>query len=141
MRSATIELDASDMPVGASFMWATPHDWLQFGQFLLQDGVWQGQRLLPEGWVQTMRTVTPQCARRDFGAHLWVRVPEPFNSPVHPPPALPADAFHLAGHEGQLISVIPSRKVVVLRLGLTRPPSGWDHEGFLAQVLNALPGQ
>jgi CubicO group peptidase (beta-lactamase class C family) len=139
MRSAVIELDAAGLPVGSSFMYASAHDWLRFGQFLLQDGVWQGQRVLPPGWVQYMRTTTPQAPAGKYGAHLWLRVPEPFNSQVHPPPALPADAFHLVGHEGQLLSVIPSRRLVVLRLGLTRDRSGWDHERFLADVLSALP--
>lgn len=138
MRSATIELDAAGTPVGSSFMYASPHDWLRFGQFLLQDGVWRGERLLPEGWVGYMRSVTPQSPRQDFGAHLWVRVPPPFNGRTPASAALPADAFHLAGHEGQLLSVIPSRELVVLRLGLTRDPDGWNHEAFLARLLDAL---
>jgi CubicO group peptidase (beta-lactamase class C family) len=139
MHSAVIELDSAGLPVGSSFMYASPHDWLRFGQFLLQDGVWQGQRLLPAGWVDYMRTVTPQAPRSEFGAHLWLRIVEPFNSRAQPPPVLPADAFHLAGHEGQLLSVIPSRRLVVLRMGLTRDRYGWDHDSFLAEVLAALP--
>jgi CubicO group peptidase (beta-lactamase class C family) len=139
MRSATIEVDAAGLPVGSSFMHASTHDWLRFGQFLLQDGVWQGERLLPEGWVRYMREVTPQAPRRDFGAHLWLRVPEPFSSRAAQRPALPDDAFHLVGHEGQLLSIVPSRRTVVLRLGLTRQRFAWDHEAFLAQVLHALP--
>jgi CubicO group peptidase (beta-lactamase class C family) len=138
MRSATIELDAAGMPVGSSFMHASPHDWLRFGQFLLQDGTWQGQRLVPPEWIAYMRSVTPQSPGREFGAHLWLRVPEPYNSRARNPPALPEDAFHLVGHEGQLLSVIPSRKLVVLRMGLTRERFAWDHEAFLARVLEAL---
>jgi CubicO group peptidase (beta-lactamase class C family) len=138
MRSAIIELDASDTPVGSSFMHASPHDWLRFGQFLMQDGVWQGQQLVPAGWIAYMRSVTPQSTHRDFGAHLWLRVPEPYNSRAPAPPRLPEDAFHLVGHEGQLLSVIPSRRLVVLRMGLTRERFAWDHETFLAQVVDAL---
>ena len=142
MRSAIIELDAAGLPVGSSFMFASAHDWLRFGQFLMQDGVWQGQRVLPPGWVEIMRTATPQAPGGKYGAHLWLHVPEPFNSRDKTAPVLPADAFHLAGHEGQLLSIIPSRRLVVLRLGLTRDGSGWDHERFLAEVLAALfPGQ
>jgi CubicO group peptidase (beta-lactamase class C family) len=138
MRSASIELDAAGMPVGSSFMHASAHDWLRLGQFLLQDGVWQGERLLPAGWVEYMRTATPQAPRGEFGAHLWVRVPEPFHSRRVPRPVLPQDAFHLVGHEGQLLSIIPSRHLVVLRMGLTRRRFAWDHEAFLEQVLAAL---
>src|SRR6516164_6954187 len=47
--------------------------------------MWDGRRILPEGWVRYTTTATPQSPRRDFGAHLWVKVPEPFNSHVSPP--------------------------------------------------------
>jgi CubicO group peptidase (beta-lactamase class C family) len=122
--------------MGASFMYASARDWARFGQFLLQDGVWNGERILPEGWVRYMSTPTPQSPRKDFGAHLWVRVPEPFNSAT--PVTLPDDAVHMAGHEGQFVSVIPSRGLVVVRLGLSRPESVWNHEAFLASVLAAF---
>lgn len=138
MRDTVFETDAVGIPVASSYVYASAHDWARFGQLLLQDGVWNGKRILPEGWVRYMATLTPQSTRRDFGAHLWVRVPEPFNNRSASPPPLPGDAYHLAGHEGQLLSVIPSRGLVVLRLGLTRKPQAWDHEAFLARVLEAF---
>ena len=136
MRHAVLEPDASGLFVTSSFMYASPRDWARFGQLLLQDGMWRGQRILPPGWVRYMDTLTPQSARHDFGAHLWLKVPPPFNS-LHPT-ALPADAFHVVGHEGQFVSVIPSRGLVVVRLGLTRGEHVWDHEAFLSRVLAAL---
>ena len=78
MRHAVLEPDAAGTPVLSSFMHATAREWAAFGQFLLQDGVWHGERLLPSGWVDYMRTPTPQCARGDFGAHLWLKVPQGF---------------------------------------------------------------
>jgi hypothetical protein len=137
MRSALVETDALGMPVGSSFMWASPHDWTRFGQFLLQDGVWNGRRLLPPGWVGYMTTRTPQSGEDGFGAHLWLRLPQAWRGAGDV--GLPADAFHLTGHEGQLISVVPSRQLVVVRLGLTRKRKAWDHAGFLARILDALP--
>jgi CubicO group peptidase (beta-lactamase class C family) len=141
MRDAVFEIDAAGTPVASSYVYASPHDWVRFGQFLLQDGVWKGRRILPAGWVRYMTTLTPQSTRKDFGAHVWLRVPPPFNNGKDTPPPLPADAFHLTGHEAQVLSVIPSRKLVVLRLGLTRPPGLWDHETFLTKVLAAFPEQ
>jgi CubicO group peptidase (beta-lactamase class C family) len=140
MHSAVLEVDASGTLQTSSFVYASPHDWARFGQFLLQDGVWNGRRLLPEGWVRYLTTLTPSSQRRNFGAHLWVRVPEPFNSTQQPePPQIPSDAFHLTGYDGQLTSIVPSREMVVVRLGLSRNRRAWDHETFLARVLNAAP--
>jgi CubicO group peptidase (beta-lactamase class C family) len=136
MRSALVETDALGMPVGSSFMWASPHDWARFGQFLLQDGVWNGRRLLPPGWVRTMTTLTPHSGEHGYGAHVWLRLPEAWRGAGDA--GLPADAFHLTGHEGQLISVVPSRQLVVVRLGLTRARKAWDHAGFLARILAVL---
>ncbi|AOJ78874.1 serine hydrolase domain-containing protein [Burkholderia ubonensis] len=139
MRNAFFEPDASGTLASASFMYASARDWAQFGQLLLQDGVWDGKRLLPEGWVRYMARATPQAPRREFGAHLWVKVPEPFNDPDPHAPALPADAFHAVGHEGQFVSVVPSRQLVIVRLGVSRPEAAWNHEAFLARVLDAVP--
>jgi hypothetical protein len=139
MRSAVIEPDASGTFVTSSYMYATGRDWARLGQFLLQDGVWGGNRILPEGWVKYMATLTPQSPRKDFGAHLWIKVTPPFNSLVIPPPKLPPDVFHAVGYEGQFISVIPSRRLVVVRLGLSRGDHVWDHEGFLSRLLDAFP--
>jgi len=137
MRHAVLEPDASGLFVTSSFMYASPRDWARFGQLLLQDGMWRGQRILPPGWVRYMATLTPQSARHDFGAHLWLKVPPPFDSLN--PTALPADSFHVVGHEGQFVSVIPSRGLVVVRLGLTRGDHVWNHEAFLSRLLAALP--
>jgi CubicO group peptidase (beta-lactamase class C family) len=140
MRSAIIEPDASGTFVTSSYMYATARDWARLGQLLLQDGVWGGSRILPEGWVKYMATLTPQSARKDFGAHLWVKVTPPFNSLLIPPPKLPPDALHAVGYDGQFVSVIPSRRLVVVRLGLSRGDHVWDHETFLARLLEAFPG-
>ena len=141
MHRAVVEPDAAGTPVLSSFMLATAREWAAFGQFLLQDGVWHGERLLPPGWVGYMRTATPQAARGDFGAHLWLKVPLGYGGTQPAAAGLPADAFHLSGHEAQVVSVVPSRDLVVVRLGLSRLPRTWDHAEFLARVLRAFPGQ
>jgi len=139
MHLAVVEPDATGTPVLSSFMHATAREWAAFGQFLLQDGVWHGERLLPPGWVNYMRTPTPQATRGDFGAHLWLRVPVGFGGTQPAAAALPADTFHLSGHEGQVVSVVPDRDLVIVRLGLSRLPRTWDHAEFLARVLRAFP--
>lgn len=141
MHTAIIEPDASGTFVTSSYMYATARDWARLGQLLLQDGVWGGSRILPEGWVKYMTTLTPQSTRKDFGAHIWTKVTPPFNSLAVPSPDLPPDAFHAVGYEGQFVSVVPSRRLVVVRLGLSRGDHVWDHETFLARLLEAFPRQ
>jgi CubicO group peptidase (beta-lactamase class C family) len=141
MHSAIIEPDASGTFLMSSYMYATARDWARLGQLLLQDGVWRGARMLPTGWVKYMTTLTPQSTRKDFGAHIWTKVTPPFNSLAVPPPELPQDAFHAVGYEGQFVSVIPTRRLVVVRLGLSRGDHAWDHETFLARLLEAFPRQ
>jgi hypothetical protein len=53
--------------------------------------------------------------------------------------ARPGSAVHMSGHEGQFVSVIPSRALVIVRLGLSRPEEVWNHEAFLVGVLSAFP--
>jgi len=137
--SAVLEPDPSGLPVGSSFLYASAHDWLRFGQFLLQDGVWDGRPILPPGWVRYMTTITAASGKRGFGAHVWLRVPQAYATAQSLRRPLPPGAFHAVGHEGQFLSIVPGLRLVVLRLGLTRPPYRWDHHGFLADVVEALP--
>ena len=138
MNSATIEPDASGTFVGSSFMYATARDWARFGLLYLQDGIWEGERILPEGWVQYSTTPTPESPDGCYGAHFWLEVPESFKGDSSPAASLPPDMFMAAGHEGQFITIIPSRDLVVVRLGLSRLPESWDHEGFISQILEVI---
>lgn len=134
MHSAIIEPDASGTFVGSSFMYATARDWARFGLLYLQDGVWEGERILPQGWVKYALTPTGE-----YGAHFWLKVPPPFKSKVSRMPLLPVDTYFAAGHEGQFVTIIPSRKLVAVRLGLSRLKGAWDQQGFIAQILEAIP--
>lgn len=139
MRSAVMELDASGTFAGSSFMYATARDWAKLGQLYLQDGIWAGRRILPESWVKYSTTPAPQAPDRKYGAHFWLKIPKEYRAGENAEP-VPADAFHAVGHEGQFISIIPSRRLVIVRLGLTRYPSAWEHDTFINAVLKATEG-
>ncbi len=122
-RSAVFEPDASGTFIGSSYMYATARDWARFGQLYLQDGVWQGRRILPEGWVDYSRTPTPNNPYRNYGAHYWLNLapedglpPHPFGGPL---PEVPADAYRMSGYQGQHVYILPSNDLVVVRLGFT----------------------
>lgn len=121
MTSAVMEPDASGGLVCSSFPYMTARDWTRFGQWYLQDGVWAGQRLLPEGWVDASSTPVELPTDNPYGAHWWLDADAQGNLRM---PAVPADAYWASGNEGQQVVVIPSRGLVVVRLGFTSDFSG-----------------
>jgi CubicO group peptidase (beta-lactamase class C family) len=135
MTSAVFEVDARGTFAGSSYLYATARDWARFGQFLLQDGVWNGQRLLPEGFVAMMRA--PTSASHGAYTHMqaWLRPPGSTGADT----VLPADAFWLEGHDGQSMAIVPSAHLVVVRLGLTPSWLRYRPQALVEQVLAALP--
>jgi CubicO group peptidase (beta-lactamase class C family) len=140
MRSAVMEPDASGSFVGSSYMFATPHDWARFGLLLLNDGVWEGERILPEGWVKYSTTPTPPAPMGEYGAQIWLNAGEKGNPGNRTYPSLPADMFYLSGFNDQVVAVIPSRGVVIVRMGVTHDGS-WPQERFIGQVLDCIGKQ
>lgn len=112
MYSAMLEPDAGGTFVGSSYCYATARDWARFGLLYLRDGVWEGQRILPEGWVAYTRKGGNYEAGNGYGAMWWL------NSDGRRFPGVPADCFCCEGYEGQWLWVIPSRDLVVVRLAM-----------------------
>jgi CubicO group peptidase (beta-lactamase class C family) len=139
MRSAVMEPDPSGTFVGSSYMFATPRDWARFGLLYLRDGLWQGERILPEGWVAYSTTPTPKAPHGQYGAHFWLNAGTPSDPANRRWPHVPRDAFSAEGFQEQSVVVIPSRKLVVVRFGLTSDPQAWDMDGFLSDLLAAIP--
>ena len=138
MRSAVLETDAAGNFIGSSFCYATARDWARFGLLHAQDGVWRGERLLPEGWVDRVRRPTPPAPQGRYGAHWWLNAGTPGAPEDRPYPSLPADLFYASGYEGEFVVVLPSQDLVVVRLGQSEPEQAFDLEGFLGGVLAAF---
>ncbi|MGH1345543.1 MAG: serine hydrolase domain-containing protein [Nannocystales bacterium] len=139
MRSAVFETDASGTFVGSSFLYASGRDWARFGQLYLQDGIWRGERVLPAGWAEYSGTASTTAKNGEYGAQFWTNAGPPDDPSARPDPDVPAGAFKASGYQGQLVYVVPSRKAVVVRLGMTHDRASWDANGFTAEVLAALP--
>lgn len=137
MGTALFETDAAGTFVGSSFVYAAARDWARLGQLCLADGVWEGNRLLPEGWVKFLSAPTPQSVGDCYGAHWWTRVARELGGDSPAAQRLPP-AYHAFGHEGQCLTVVPSRKLVVVRLGLSVKVDAWNHAEFLDALLGAL---
>ena len=116
MTSADPRFDAAGTFIGSSFLYCTARDFARFGQLYLRDGVWEGRRLLPEGWVDFARTPAPAPVDEEFGygAHWWLWDRHGFPG-----------TFAAHGYEGQYVIVRPDRDLVVVRLGKT--PSRGPH--------------
>ncbi len=139
MTSAFLEPDASGSFIGSSFAFMTARDWARFGELHRRDGVWNGRRILPEGWVRYVTTPTPAAPNGRYGAHWWLNAGNPKDPMQRPWPALPTDSYAATGHSGQKVVVVPSAKLVVVRLGLSEPDDG--NEGaveLVAEVIRAL---
>jgi hypothetical protein len=134
MESAVFETDSSGTFVGSSFLFATARDWARFGLFCLNEGAG-----IPEGWMKFSTTPTPQAPDGLYGAQWWLKLTEALGGKTPAAAKIPADAYHALGHEAQCLTIIPSKKLVVLRLGLSIQVDAWDHAAFLAEVLAALP--
>lgn len=141
MHSAVMEADARGTFVGSSYVYATSRDWARFGQFLLQAGVWNGQALLPEGYVAWMRDPSPN-APDDYGRGMvWVHGPTAGTPEGEDPDAgfdLPDDAYWMLGHDGQTVVVMPSKNLVVVRLGLTPSGLGYKPQAMAAALAAAV---
>lgn len=136
MSSAVFEPDAAGTPVCSSYLWATPRDWAAIGQFALQDGEWNGEQLLPEGWMEQSLTLTDVEETDDPGNGMSWR------GNVLPDgglrwPELPDDTFSATGHDGQKIIVVPSEELVVVRLGYT--PALDDDPSVVGLVDELIP--
>jgi len=138
MNSAVIEPDASGSFVGSSYMFANPRDWARFGLFTLRDGVWHGERILPEGWMKYSTTPTPLAPKGEYGAQFWLNAGEKGNPKNRMYPSLPMDLYYLSGYNGQVVAVIPSREVVIVRMGVTHDILSWPQEEFIRQVLESI---
>jgi len=137
MRNAVLEPDASGTFSGASYCYATARDWARFGLLCLNNGVWEGEQILPEDWVEYTTTPAPTSRKGEYGAQFWLNKGSPEDPKDRNYPKLPRDAFFCLGHNSQSITVIPSKQLVVVRLGWTTK-GGWNLEEFIVDILNAI---
>jgi CubicO group peptidase (beta-lactamase class C family) len=130
MRNTTLELDAYGNFIMSSQNYSTPRDLARFGLLYLHDGVWNGERILPEGWVDFTTQPASADTQQRYGAQFWLFGGDP---------RLPDDVFSTAGSRGQFATICPSNDLVVVRMGLDSTEGrSWDQPGFVAAILAAI---
>ncbi len=129
MRSIVLEPDASGMYIGSSYSYATTRDWARFGLLYMNDGIWLGERILPKDWVAYTRQPA-KGSKNEYGAQFWLNKGKKFKD-------VPEDMFSCHGFKGQRVFIIPSKDLVVVRMGLSH--DHLDFNEFLKNIIAALP--
>ncbi|MFP6805621.1 MAG: serine hydrolase [Pseudomonadales bacterium] len=123
-RTATPKFDTSGTFIGSSFLMATPQDFARFGLLYLRNGIWDGQKILPDGWVDYARTPTYKSDTECYGAQWWMN------------PAKDSQ-FYCGGYDGQRILCDPEKDVIVVRCG--RTPA--DEASYVMDRVKAIVDQ
>ncbi|MBY0520048.1 MAG: beta-lactamase family protein [Sphingomonas sp.] len=131
MLHTTAETDWRGNYVSSSQIWTTARDLARFGLLYLDDGVWNGVRLLPEGWTRYVATPKGPQPPGEFGygATFWL---------LNKSPGVPADSYGAFGNRGQYVIIVPSRQLVIVRRGEDPGAARFDIARFVADLLVAL---
>lgn len=136
MRNMVLETDPFGNFLIQGYEFGSGRDWARLGNLYLQDGIWDGERILPEGFTEFVSTLAPAWEADDrpiYGGFFWINGDGRF--PV------PKDAYFMAGAGGQYTIIIPSHDLVVVRLGLYKGagPGGKALNQALTLLMEAVP--
>ena len=126
MRDVTLEFDGAGTLQGTAYMLASARDWARFGLLYLNDGLIGGRRILHEDWVDLSAAATLDS---DYGAGFWTNRSEHEHAKGRVRLGIPKDAFFASGDLGQRIVILPTQRLVIVRLGDSVDPTG-DIRGF-----------
>jgi CubicO group peptidase (beta-lactamase class C family) len=125
MKSAKPRFDRAGTFIGSSYVFATARDFARFGLLYLRDGVWEGRRLLPAGWVDHARSETEASIGR-YGAHWWLALDG-------------SGIFTANGFQGQYVVIDPRRDLLLVRLGVSSPEQRVAVIRGLREIVEAFP--
>ncbi|MCC8957040.1 serine hydrolase [Bradyrhizobium sp. Pear77] len=116
MRNVVMQFDAAGTPEGSGAMMASARDWARLGQLYLNDGMAGDKRILPEGWAAYSASATPN-AWVGYGAGFWTNLSNSFGANYRIAHGWPRDAYFAKGTIGQYAIIVPSQRLVIVRLG------------------------
>ena len=132
MRNTLVSTDRFGDFILSSQVYTNARDLARFGLLYLQGGVWNGERLISERWIDFVRTPAPATAESGnfYGGQFWL-VPDDRTD-------VPADAYSTSGNRGQYVVIVPSRGLVIVRRGLDHGRQGFDRWSLTREVLQAF---
>ncbi len=129
MYSMLMEADLEGNYVASSYSWATTRDWAKFGLLYLNNGGWNGEQLFSPNWIKYITKPTKN-SNGEYGAHFWLNAGGKY-------PDAPKDMYMASGFQGQLVIIIPSKDLVIVRTGLAGYPN-FDLNNFVKEVINSI---
>lgn len=131
MPDAVFEVDPSGTRVGSSYLYATARDYARFALLYQNDGVFNGERILPEGWVK-YTTTAASGSNGVYGSLFWLNKSKRL-------PSAPEDMYSCEGHDGQMIFILPSQELIVVVLGYSSTANGgMDFDRLLQDILGTI---
>jgi len=132
MRNTLLSTDRFGDFILSSQVYTNARDLARFGMLYLQNGVWNGERLISEDWIDFVRTPAPTTSEiGNFYGGQWWLVPDDRTD-------VPADAYSTAGNRGQYVVVVPSHDLVIVRRGLDWGRQGFNRWDLTREVLKAI---
>ncbi|PHR73658.1 MAG: serine hydrolase [Lutibacter sp.] len=126
MHSMLIESDLAGNYVGSSYGWASTSDWAKFGLLYLHKGNWNGDQLFDASWADYVANPTA-TSNGEYGGHFWLNAGGVY-------PDAPKDIYSANGYQGQRVFIIPSKDLVVVRMGL----GSMDFNDLLKEVVGSV---
>lgn len=136
MLNTVMEPDPSGTFVGSSYCYATARDWARFGLLYYNRGNLNGEQIISADWIRQSIEPTAAAEQGEYGYQWWLNAGQKGKPANRKYPEMPEDSFWADGFEGQNVFVIPSKKLVIVRLGMTRIPE-WGERKFVQAVIAA----
>ena len=135
IRRQVLETDPYGNFLITGYDYGTARNWARIGLLYLQDGIWQGRRILPEGWATFVSTPAPAWKRPEYGGFFWLNRIGTWN--------LPVDTYFAAGAGGQNTWIVPSQQLVIVRMGHMRGqgPARRATNAALGLLMEAVGGK
>jgi CubicO group peptidase (beta-lactamase class C family) len=132
MLHTKVETDAGGLYVASSYCYGSARDWARFGMLFLNNGIFAGDTVLSKQWVDFMKTPA-EASGGNYAGTFWLKESHPENALVD----VPGDVFFADGFLGQRVYIVPSKKLVVVRMGYGL--SDFNMNNFLGEIIKTLP--
>lgn len=130
MNNTIMEADAAGTFIGSSYTYAPARDWARFGLLYLQNGIWFGDTIVDNSWVNFTQEVAPNSEGK-YGSQFWL------NQSGHELPDGPKDTYFADGYQGQRVYIIPSKKLVIVRFGISKKGE-FNYNKFVSEIVDSF---